>query len=182
MGIAAIKERLPDFAKDIRLNITTVLTAEGCPGLTLKQVSGVALACAWASKNDDLCREILDEVGSKLEAADLEATKSAATIMGMNNVYYRFVHLVEDPDYATMRANLRMAVIGRPGVDKIDFELYCLAVSAINACGACVKSHAKTVVDAGLTKESVQSAVRIASVIQAAAQAMRIDALPESGS
>lgn len=174
MGVAAIKERLPDFAKDIRLNLTTVTTAEGCPGLSLTQVLGCALACAWASKSSALAGELLDEAQGTLSPEAIEAARSAATIMAMNNVYYRFVHLVEDADYGTMRANLRMQVIARPGIDKLDFELYSMAVSAINGCGMCMKSHAKALADAGMTKEGVQSAVRIASVIHAAAQALEI--------
>lgn len=174
MGVAAIKEQLPDFAKDIRLNLTTVTTAEGCPGLSLAQVLGCALACAWASKSKTLAKELLDEAEGKVSPEAIEAARAAASIMAMNNVYYRFVHLVEDPDYGTLRANLRMQVIARPGIEKVDFELYSMAVSAINGCGMCMKSHAKTLVDSGLTKEAVQSAVRIASVVHAAAQALSI--------
>ena len=92
--------------------------------------------------------------------------------MGMNNVYYRFVHLVENPDYATLPAKLRMNVIGNPGVAKTDFELYSLAVSAINGCGACVAAHDKVVRKAGVTAEGVQSAVRIAAVIHGVAVAL----------
>jgi alkyl hydroperoxide reductase subunit D len=92
--------------------------------------------------------------------------------MGMNNVYYRFVHLVENPDYAMLPARLRMNVIGSPGVPKTDFELYSLAVSAINGCGACVASHEKVVRKSGVTAEGVQSAVRIAAVMHGIAVAL----------
>jgi alkyl hydroperoxide reductase subunit D len=98
--------------------------------------------------------------------------------MAMNNVYYRFTHLVSDTDYRSMPARLRMQVIANPGVPKADFELACLAVSAINGCGACLEAHAHQVTTAGLTKEAVQSAVRIAAVLQATAQALANGALP----
>jgi alkyl hydroperoxide reductase subunit D len=88
--------------------------------------------------------------------------------MGMNNVYYRFTHLVGG-DYPNMPAKLRMNVMARPGVEKADFELWSLAVSAINGCGMCMESHEKIVRQAGLSQEQVQAAVRIAAVVHAVA-------------
>ena len=89
--------------------------------------------------------------------------------MGMNNVYYRFLHLTENPKYATIPARLRMNVLRTHGVDQADFELWCTAVSAINNCPACVASHEKAVREKGLTEETVLAAVRIAAVIHAIA-------------
>jgi alkyl hydroperoxide reductase subunit D len=90
----------------------------------------------------------------------------------MNNIYYRFLHLVEDPEYAQMPARLRMNVIGNPGIDKQDFELMALAVSAIEGCGTCVASHERTLRKHGLGRESVQSAVRVASTVHAVARVL----------
>ena len=95
--------------------------------------------------------------------------------MGMNNVYYRFTHLVGG-DYPSMPAKLRMNVMARPGVEKVDFELWSLAVSAINGCGMCMESHEKVVLHGGLTKEQVQAAVRIAAVVHAVAGVMDAEA------
>ena len=92
--------------------------------------------------------------------------------MGMNNIYYRFVHLVGDPEYGTLRANLRMNAMANPGGDKVDFELASLAVSAINGCGMCLESHEKTLRKHGLSAQPIQSAARIAAVIHAAAVAL----------
>ncbi len=89
--------------------------------------------------------------------------------MAMNNIYYRFTHMAEDPDYRTMPARLRMSVIGRPGVDKRDFELWSLAVSAINGCEACIAAHDRALKEAGVSKEAVQQAVRIAAIVHAVA-------------
>ena len=75
----------------------------------------------------------------------LNAAKSAAAIMGMNNIYYRFLHLVEDGEYSTMPARLRMNIIANPGVDKVDFELWCTTVSAVNGCGMCLDSRLDTI-------------------------------------
>jgi alkyl hydroperoxide reductase subunit D len=88
--------------------------------------------------------------------------------MGMNNVYYRFTHLVGG-SYPTMPAKLRMNVMAKPGVDKTDFELWSLAVSAVKGCGMCMESHEKVVRHGGLSAEQVQAAVRIAAVVHAVA-------------
>ena len=74
--------------------------------------------------------------------------------MGMNNIYYRFLHLVEDGEYQTMPARLRMNVIGNPGIDKLDFELISLAVSAVNGCGLCVTSHEQKLREEGVEPRS----------------------------
>ena len=93
---------------------------------------------------------LVGEFAPKLAPAALGAAKAAAAIMAMNNIYYRFVHLVSAPDYKSMPAKLRMNVIGRPGVEKTDFELWSLAVSAINGCGMCVDAHERELRKAGV--------------------------------
>ncbi|MBN9561780.1 MAG: carboxymuconolactone decarboxylase family protein [Alphaproteobacteria bacterium] len=165
MSLDALKDRIPDHAKDIRLNLGSLATE---PALTSQQRAGTFVASALASRNAEVTRAILAEFAPLLSPEALNAAKAAASIMAMNNVYYRFVHLVGG-DYATMPAKLRMNVMGRPGVDKADFELWSLAVSAINGCGMCMESHEKVVRQAGLTQEQVQAAVRIAAVVHAVA-------------
>jgi alkyl hydroperoxide reductase subunit D len=172
MDLTQLKNLIPEHAKDLRLNLSTVLSSEGAPGLAEHQILATALASAVAARNPTLLREIEALVVPKLDAAQVAAARGAAAIMGMNNVYYRFVHLAESPDYAALPARLRMNVIGNPGVPKTDFELYSLAVSAINGCGACVASHDKVVRKAGVTAEGVQSAVRIAAVMHGIAVAL----------
>jgi lipoyl-dependent peroxiredoxin subunit D len=172
MDLTNLKNLIPDHAKDLKLNVATVLSVEGAPGLAEHQILGVALASAIAARNPKLLREIETLVTPKLDAPQIAAARAAASIMGMNNVYYRFVHLVGNPDYATLPAKLRMNVIGNPGVAKVDFEIYSLAVSAINGCGACVAAHDKVVRGAGIAAEGVQSAVRIAAVLHGIAVAL----------
>src|SRR5271154_2283253 len=138
MSIDSLKAALPDYAKDLKLNLGSVLTA---PGLTEQQTWGTAVASAIASRNETVRDAILAEAATKLSPEALNAAKAAAAIMGMNNIYYRFVHLASAPDYKTMPAKLRMNVIANPGVDAVDFELWSLAVSAINGCGMCIDSH-----------------------------------------
>ena len=98
-----------------------------------------------------------------------EAAKAAATIMAMNNIYYRFQHLAANKKYATIPAKLRMNAIRTHGSDPVDFELWCTAVSAINGCGACVDSHEKVLREKGVGEEKILAAVRIASIVHAIA-------------
>lgn len=165
----AIQDRIPDYARDLRLNLSTVLTPQGAPGLSEAQLWMTALASAIASRNAELARVVETEAAAKLSPAEIGAARSAAAIMGMNNVYYRFLHLVEDEEYAKLPAHLRMNVIGSPGIAKADFELISLAVSAVNGCGKCVTAHERVLRQHDVGREAVQSAVRIASVIHAVA-------------
>lgn len=172
MSIENIKARLPEYARDIRLNLSTVLGGTGTPGLEEPVAAGVAYACAVASKDASLVEAIEAHAGEKLDAARRNAARAAAAVMAMNNVYYRFVHFTGDEEYARMPARLRMNVIGNPGIDKAEFELYSLAVSAMNGCEFCVKAHERVVRGAGYTREGVQSAGRIAAVIAAVASVL----------
>jgi len=172
MDLTELKNSLPEHARDLKLNLTTVLSPLGAPGLTEPQIFGTALAASIASRNAELLREIEAAVVPLLDAAHVAAARAAASIMGMNNIYYRFTHLVGNDEYGKLPARLRMNVIGNPGVPKVDFELYSLAVSAINGCGACVAAHERAVRADGVTAEGVQSAVRIAAVIHGVAVAL----------
>src|SRR5690348_11012694 len=167
-----IRGAIPDYARDLRLNLGSVLAPTGAPGLTEKQIWAIALASAIASRNSAFTRDIESLAGAYLDSAYLEGARSAAAIMGMNNVYYRFLHLVGAAEYAQLPARLRMNVIGNPGIGKVDFELLSLAVSAINGCGMCIESHEKQLRQHGLTREAVQSAVRIAATVHAVARVL----------
>jgi len=167
-----LRDAIPDYARDLKLNLGSVLSTTGAPGLTDKQIWAVALASAIASRNLPFTRDVESLAAAHLDAAYINGTRAAASIMGMNNIYYRFLHLVEDPEYAQMPARLRMNVIGNPGIDKQDFELLSLAVSAINGCGTCVASHERTLRKHGMGREAVQSAVRIAATVHAVARVL----------
>jgi alkyl hydroperoxide reductase subunit D len=176
MTVETIREQLPDYARDLKLNLGSVLTPQGAPGLSESQIASIALATAIAARNPELVRGIETRAEPHLDAAHLQAARSAAAIMGMNNIYYRFLHLVEDSEYQAMPARLRMNVIGNPGIDKLEFELLSLAVSAVNGCGMCVTSHERKLRDGGISREAIQSAVRIASVIHAVAGVLEYQA------
>lgn len=174
MTIEALRAKIGDSARDIRLNVGVVLSTDGAPDLTANQIYGIALASAYATKEADVVAAIAAEAKDVLSEAEVQAAKSAATIMAMNNIYYRFVHMASDKEFGKLPAKLRMNVIGSPGIEKVDFELYSLAVSAINGCGMCIDAHVHEVVKAGVSKIGVQSAIRIAAVVNAVAQAIVI--------
>jgi alkyl hydroperoxide reductase subunit D len=169
MTLTDLKASLPDYAKDLRLNLDSVLTEGGAPGLTRKQIALIALSSAIASRHEPLTRALAADAALHTNEAELNGARTAAAIMAMNNVYYRFTHLVGEPEYLTLRAGLRMNVMANPGCDKVDFELCSLAVSAINGCGTCVESHEKTLRKHELSAQAVQSAARIAAVVHAVA-------------
>lgn len=166
MSIESLKSALPEYAKDLKLNLSSV-AAEAA--LTEQQRWGALVATAIAARNGAVIRAVEAEARGKLAPEALAAAKTAAAIMGMNNVYYRFLHLVGDAEYQSMPARLRMNVIGNPGIDRLDFELLSLAVSAVNGCGLCITSHEKKLRSHGVTREAIQSAVRIGAVIHAVA-------------
>ncbi|WP_310618416.1 carboxymuconolactone decarboxylase family protein [Flexibacterium corallicola] len=169
MSIDSLKSQLANFAKDVRLNLSSMSTDES---LSVQQKYGLMVACGIASRNKQVKDALIAEAAPHLSDEAMDAAKAAATIMGMNNIYYRFVHLSANKQYGTMPAKLRMNVIGKPGVDKVDFELWSLAVSAINGCGMCIDSHEAILRKEGITAEMVQTAVRFASIIQSAAIAL----------
>jgi len=175
MAIDDIKNTIPDYARDLRLNLGSVLTTQGSPGLSEAQIWSIALATAIASRNVEFARQVETLAREKLDEQAVVGARAAAAIMGMNNVYYRFLHLVDDGEYQTMPARLRMNVIGNPGIDRNDFELLSLAVSAVNGCGLCITSHERKLREHGVSRETVQSAVRIASTIHAVAGVLEFE-------
>jgi alkyl hydroperoxide reductase subunit D len=170
--LETLQDRIPDHARDLRLNLRTVLTGDGAPGLTTQQIWALALASAQAARNRELYAAVEQAAGAQLDAAYQRAALTAAALMGMNNVYYRFLHLVEDSEYGGMPARLRMNAIANPGIPQADFELLSLAVSAINGCGLCITSHERALRGHAVPREAVQSAVRIAAVIHGVAVAL----------
>lgn len=174
MSVQELRNSLGEYAKDIKLNIGNVLSEEGAPGLSQSQIYQIALGSAYATKNPTVINAVKAEVEGKLSEAETNAVKAAATIMAMNNIYYRFIHLASDKDFGTMPANLRMNVMANPGIPKVDFELISLAVSAIEGCGMCMDAHVREVVKGGVSKQGTQSAIRIAATINAAHQAVVI--------
>ena len=165
MSLDVIIDTLPDYAKDLKLNYSSLVRNNS--ELTDQQLWGTVVASAIATRNASLTAAALAEGSNHLTPTALESAKAAAAIMGMNNVFYRFHHLSSNEKYSTMPARLRMNVIRTHGTDPVDFELWSLAVSAINGCGKCVDSHEKVVREKGASEDLVLAVVRVASVIHA---------------
>ncbi|MDM1544800.1 carboxymuconolactone decarboxylase family protein [Ignatzschineria indica] len=165
MAIETIKEMLPAYAKDMRLNFSTVLTEAGAPGLTEKQIAAIAVSVALSTK----CKVLIDAMEKFaqdfLTEEEFQGAQIATSIMSMNNIYYRFTHLVSNDEYTKLPARLRMNQMANPGLDKATFELASIAVSAVNGCGMCVDSHEKNLRQLGVSSQGIQSAVRIAAVL-----------------
>ena len=166
MSLKAFVETLPDYAKDIRLNIGSLLNDQQ---LGDQRKYGLLLACAHGSGYKPLVEATEAEVEGKLSEAAANAAKASAAVMAMNNVYYRFVHLASNKEYGNLPAKLRMNVIANPGIDKADFELFSLAVSAMNGCGMCIDSHEKVLKGHGVKAETIQAAARVGAVMKAVA-------------
>jgi alkyl hydroperoxide reductase subunit D len=168
MSIDVLKDRLPDYARDLKLNLSS-LAAEQL--LSPQQKAGSFIAAALAANHAPTTGAMVATYGGELSPEALNAVKTAAALMAMNNIYYRFVHLVHAADYKTLPAKLRMTAMAKPGVDKVDFELWSLVVSAINGCGMCLEAHEK-VCREHLSPEQIQAAVRIAATVYAVARTL----------
>jgi alkyl hydroperoxide reductase subunit D len=166
MQLEQLLDTVPEYAKDLKLNMGSVLRQTE---LTEQQTWGTAVSSAIACRNPRLLESILQEAAPHLNEVAMNAAKAAAAIMGMNNVFYRFRHLSSNPKYGEMPARLRMQIVAKHGSDPVDFELWCVAVSAINACDVCVDAHESVLREKGVSEETILAAVRIASVIHALA-------------
>jgi lipoyl-dependent peroxiredoxin subunit D len=177
MSLDALRATLPAYAKDLSLNLSTLANETT---LSDQQKWGALVASAHAVGQRSVVSAIeaaATEAGLSPEAAD--AAKAAAAIMGMNNVYYRALHLISNPEYKTLPARLRMNVLANPGVEKADFELWCTAVSAINGCGMCLDSHEAELKKHGVAAAQIQTALRIAAVVNAVSRVLEAEASSE---
>jgi alkyl hydroperoxide reductase subunit D len=174
-AVDRLRDALPEVAKDIKLNLQAVL---GGGSLTTAQRWGVAVAAGAASRNRRLRDALIEDARAEVPEAVVEDGLAAAALMAMNNVYYRFRHLVGKPGYSEKPARLRMNRLVKPATSKTDFELFSLAVSAINGCETCVRSHEAVVVEGGLSEDQVHDAVRLAATIQAAAISLELAEVP----
>lgn len=165
MSLDALIDSLPASAKDLKLNYSSLVRNN--TELTPQQLWGTVVASAVATRNMALTAAVFEAAAVQITPQAVEAARAAAAIMGMNNIFYRFHHLSSNPKYATMPARLRMNGLRGHGVDEIDFELWSLAVSAINGCGKCVDSHEKVIREKGASEDLVLAVVRVAAVIHA---------------
>ncbi len=174
MSLDALRETLPAYAKDLSLNLSTLA---GETLLTDQQKWGTFVASAYAIGVPAVVKAVEVAAGDGgLSDEAKTAAKAAAAIMGMNNVYYRSLHLMHNGEYRTLPARLRMNILGNPGVEKLDFELWSLAVSAINGCGMCLDAHEAELKKHAVPNTAIQAALRIASVVNAVSRVLAAEA------
>lgn len=174
-SLDAIRDRISEPLRDIKLNLQAVLAPGGSLGANQKW--GVAIASAAASNHPVLRDALIELARQEVEESVIEDALAAAALMAMNNVYYRFRHLIGKASYSEKPARLRMNRIARPATNKADFELYCLAVSAINGCETCIRAHEAVVIPSH-SEDHVHDAVRIAAVVRGAAVALELSSVP----
>ena len=177
MTLREIEDALPEAAKDLKLNLRSVFEHGA---LTAEQRYGVAIASAIAAREPRLRDALVQAARGAVSEAVIDDAVAAAALMAMNNVFYRFRHMVGKAEYAAKPARLRMNRIIRPLTSRADFELFCLAVSAIHGCESCVRSHEQSVLEGGLTVDHVHDAVRTAAVVHGAAVALQSADVPEA--
>jgi alkyl hydroperoxide reductase subunit D len=174
--LETLRQSLPDFAKDIRLNIGTLLVADDSTNLSAGQKWGSAIAAATASRNLRLLRAVEMDAALYVDDTVGAAARLAAALMGMTNVYYRAVHMAADERLSQLPAGLRMNGLIRHGVPQSDFELFGLAASAIKGCEGCIKAHVHGAREHGVSTEGIQTVLKLSAVIHAAAKVL--DSLP----
>lgn len=170
-----INSKIPDYASDLRTNLETVLSQDGAPGLTTNEILSIALASAMTSPSLLLKNTIQAEAEKILSPNEITGAKSAFAIMSMTNIYYRFLHISNNTEYQYLPPQLQRSAESNADTDKKSFELASLAVSAINNCKACVDFHELSLRRMGYSALSVQSCVRIASVIKAVGEILRAE-------
>jgi alkyl hydroperoxide reductase subunit D len=174
-AVEELRASIPEVARDIKLNLQAVLQTES---LTPAQRWGTAIASAVAARSAALRDALIaDARAGGVSEAVIEDALAAAALMAMNNVYYRFRHVIGKPSYGEKPARLRMQRIAKPASAKVDFELFCLAVSAINGCEMCMRSHEQVVLGGGLSEDQVHDAVRVAATVNAAGVSLELPVL-----
>lgn len=172
MSLKALRDALPAYAADQKQNLIT-LSEEQL--LSEQQKWGCFLACAYATGQSGLIAALEDEASARMTPAARIAAKSAATLMAMNTVYYSAVNELSNHDYRGQPPGLAMTALSQKDVDKIDFELWALAVSAVRQCGVCLNVHEAELHKRHVTLERVQAALRIAAVTSAVAAVLAIE-------
>lgn len=166
MKIKAMAAALPEYANDLRLNLDLLLEDDSVADA---RKFGLLLACAHATGHKPLVDAAEADCVDRISAQTANAARAAAAVMAMNNVFYRFTEFTANRDYATLPVKLRMRALGSPGIDRLDFELFCVAVSAMNGCPACINAHEPILARGGVAPEMVLDAVRLGAVLKAMA-------------
>ena len=171
MNIQETLNTFPEYAKDIKLNYSKIINENI---FNQQQLYGIILVSSFATKMDDLVKAAFNEAKDIIDETLIEDVYGAFSLMSMNAIYYRFTHLATENDYSNMPANLRMQYMNKHKMSKPDFEMLCLAVAIIMGCGKCINAHEKVLTENNITTQSIQAIARIASIVNAIANIMRL--------
>jgi lipoyl-dependent peroxiredoxin subunit D len=164
-----IKEALPEYAKDIKLNLDSVIKRST---LTDEVANACALAAAFATGNGKLVTFVSSNFTEE-QAVVRDAALAAASIMAQNNIWYPYIEMADDANLKGLPAQLRMnAIANHGGTSKANFEAYSLAASIVGKCHFCVKAHYETLKQEGFTVEQLRDIGRIAAVITSVARVL----------
>ena len=159
------------YVRDLRMNLKSIYKSKALSEL---EVSLLALAIASNAKNVALSNAYSTNAKSAgATDAHIAEAIACASLLSSNNVLYRFRHFVGKESYENMRAGIRMNIMMSPVAGKEFFELMSLAVSAVNGCDMCVKSHEASVIEAGGSEERIWDAIRIASIVSSADRVLK---------
>ena len=162
-----LKETIPDYAKDTRLNLDAVIKRSSIPA---NEAEAIAVAAAFATGNTKFWTWLHSVISERAEA---DAALTAASLMAMNNVWYPYVEMADDENLKGLPAQLRMnAITNHGGTTKARFEAYSLAASIVGKCHFCVKAHYETLKKEGYTTEQLRDIGRIAAVITAVSRVL----------
>ena len=153
------------YVRDLKLNFTSTLTSSH---LSEKECALLALSIAVNNNNAVLINFLEKHATDKgATAEEIAEAAGCASLLALNNVFYRFRHFTGKEKYTQIPARVRMQLMSSPVTGKEFFELMSIAVSAVNGCEMCVNAHEKSILALGATEERVFDAVRIASIITA---------------
>lgn len=165
--VNSIKEVLPEYAKDTRLNLDAVINRSS---LDATVAQGCALAAAMATGNGKLVTFIQSGLEDTKEC---EAALTAASLMAMTNVWYPYVEMANDDRLKGLPAQLRMnAIATHGGTTKVNFEAYSLAASIVGKCHFCVSAHYSTLKEEGYSVEQLRDIGKISAVITSVAKVL----------
>ncbi len=157
-----LRQSLSDATKDMRINLSNVLTGDG---LDAPQRWTIAICAALFLRSSEVAVALVAEAKDHVTEDHIEDAKAAASIMAMNTVYYRTKHMLANAEYDSMRASLRMNRLGRPATTKRQFELCAMTCAALAGCQACVQSHEASLAKEGLSKSQIHESIRIGAVV-----------------
>jgi len=163
--VGQLNENLPEYAKDIRLNLDAVINRST---IQAEEATYIALAAAFSTGNSKLVAFITANATDEVER---NAALTAGAIMAQNNVWYPYLEMADDANLKGLPAQLRMnAIASHGGTTKGKFEAYSLASSIVGKCHFCVKAHYETLKEEGYSVEQLRDIGRIAATINALAK------------